>query len=72
MLFKFGLGRLFRKIKKIPAEILFSEIKAVNKDKKQKKIGQTIMFIIFWDLMVEQIFLSQQSKQSVIISDKLV
>ena len=51
---------------------MFLEIKAVNKDKKQKKIGQTIMFIIFWDLMDEQIFLSQQSKQSVIISDKLV
>ena len=72
MFFKFGLGRFFRKIKKIPAKILFLAIKAVNKDKKQKKIWQTIMFIIFWDLMVEQIFLSQQSKRSVIISDKLV
>ena len=33
----------------------------------------TIMFIIFWDiLMVEQIFLSPQVKRRVIISSKLV
>ena len=51
---------------------LFLTIEAVNKDKKQKKILQTIMFIIFWEfLMVEQIFLSWQVKQNVIISNKL-
>ena len=41
--------------------------------KKQRKILQTIMFIIFWDfLMIEEIFRSPQMKRSVIISNKLV
>ena len=50
-----------------------SVVKAVNKDKKQIKILQTILFMIFWDvLMVDQIFLSPEVKRSLIISNKLV
>ena len=50
-----------------------SVVKAVNKDKKQIKMLQTILFVIFWDvLMVDQIFLSPEVKRSVIISNKLV
>ena len=39
--------------------------------KKQTKIFQTIIFIIFWDfLMFYQIFLSPQVNSSAIITDK--
>ena len=44
-------------------------VKAVNKDKKQKKFLQAIIFIIYCDfLMVDQIFLSPKVKRSVIIT----
>ena len=44
-------------------------VKAVNKDKKQKKFLQAITFIIYCDfLMVDQIFLSPKVKRSVIIT----
>ena len=53
---------------------LFSTIKAVNngiKDKRQNRILERIMFIIFWDLlMAKQMFLSPQVKWSIIISNK--
>ena len=37
-----------------------------NRHKKQKKISQTIMVIIFWDLMNDQISLSPQVERSVL------
>ena len=44
-------------------------VKAVNKDKKQKKFLQAIIFVIYCDfLMVDQIFLSPKVKRSVIIT----
>ena len=48
---------------------LFLTIGALNKN--QKKISKTVMVIIFWDfLMSDQIFLSSQVKQSLVISNK--
>ena len=46
----------------------------INKEKKQKKsLQSTTMFLIFWDfLVVKEILLSPQVKQSVIISNKVV
>ena len=73
--FTFGLRRFFRKIKLVSVTIwLFLTIKTVHKEiKKQKKILQAIMFIIFWDfLVVGQIFLSPRVKWRVIFSNKLV
>ena len=51
---------------------LFLIIKAVNKEIKNKKTLQgTTMLLIFWDLLVaEEILLSSQVKQSMIISNK--
>ena len=56
--FRFAPGHFFRKVK-------FVTIWAVNKNKKQKKISQAIMDIIFQDF-----FVSPQVKQSVIVSNK--
>ena len=72
--YMFGIGHTPRKIKKIPVKVWFFSTKLLIKTKKKrKKVLQIIMFIIFWDfLMVEQILFSPQTKQSVIIGNKLV
>ena len=44
---------------------------AVNKDKKQKKILQTILVLIFWEFfMFYQILLLAKGKGSVMTSNK--
>ena len=41
---------------------MFSTIEAANKDKKQNKILQTIIFIIFWDFHVLPFFVFTTSE----------
>ena len=50
---------------------VLDQLNCYSKHKKQKKILQTISFIIFWDILTfYQIFLSSQVKRWVIITYK--